>query len=100
MVRVPWTFGSRTTLRPLISWIRRKKSCRSTSFKLTEIGSPVYFGPETTGCCIDWAFCSAARLFVGTLGVAAAVDEVVDCIDALGAGSRLVSGLSTNLAAA
>ena len=34
--------GSSTTFKPLISWIRRKKSFRSTSLRLTEIGSPVY----------------------------------------------------------
>ena len=44
---MPFTLGSSTTLSPLISWIRRKKSFRSTSLRLTEIGSPVYFGPVT-----------------------------------------------------
>src|SRR4029077_18081368 len=43
MVRVPFTAGSNTTFKPLISWINRKKSRRSTSFRFTEIGSPVYF---------------------------------------------------------
>src|SRR5260370_369524 len=44
MVRVPWMLGSNTILRPLISWIKRKKSFKSTSFKLTDIGSPVNLG--------------------------------------------------------
>src|SRR5580692_2070616 len=44
MVSAPLTLGSSTTFRPLISWIRRKKSFKSTSFKFTEIGSPVYLG--------------------------------------------------------
>src|SRR5271170_7649281 len=42
MVKLPFTWGSTTTFKPLISWIRRKKSRRSTSFKFTEIGSPEY----------------------------------------------------------
>src|SRR5713226_5371573 len=53
MVTEPLTVGSKTTFSPLISWISRKKSFRSTSFKLTEIGSPVYLG--AAGACAGWA---------------------------------------------
>src|SRR5208282_5526722 len=43
-----------------------KKSFRSTSLRLTEIGSPVYFAPFAAGfCCSNWAFCSAARFTAG-----------------------------------
>src|SRR5207237_3212696 len=37
MVRLPLTAGSNTTFNPLISWISRKKSRRSTSLRLTEM---------------------------------------------------------------
>src|SRR5437879_12176965 len=42
MVNEPFTAGSSTTFNPLMSWISRKKSRRSMSFKFTEIGSPLY----------------------------------------------------------
>src|SRR5277367_1927212 len=65
MVRVPCTFGSSTTFKPLISWIRRKKSRRSTSFRFTEIGSPVYFGVDVTtavGVCAASAITACAGI--------------------------------------
>src|SRR5260370_21627151 len=36
--------GAKTILRPRISWIKRKKSFKSTCFKLTDSGSPVNLG--------------------------------------------------------
>src|SRR5882762_7570434 len=47
--------------------MRRKKSFRSTSFRFTEIGSPVYFAPAGAGCCVRCVFCSAARLTAASL---------------------------------
>src|SRR6266481_9744883 len=44
---VPLTLGSSTTFKPLISEIKRKKSLRSTSLKLTDIGSPEEVEPQT-----------------------------------------------------
>ena len=93
-VKEPCTFGSSTTFRPLISWIRRKKSFRSTSFKFTEIGSPVYFGPRVAGVCVIWAFCSAARFTAGC-------EAAPCCSDALGfIATSSEAGLSANFAAA
>src|SRR6266536_6313209 len=107
MVSVPFTSGSKTTFKPLISWIRRKKSFKSTSFRFTEIGSPVYFGALTVGGC---AFCSAAMFTAGWIAgadvwggvwlVAGAEDCVEACIARFAAGNRLPSGLSTNFEAA
>src|SRR6266404_2148718 len=76
MVRLPRTAGSSTTFSPLISWINRKKTFRSTSFKFTEIGSPVYLAlvEETDACefaTVDAAFpdcCCAACCGVGRAG--------------------------------
>src|SRR5208282_3435706 len=45
--------------------MRRKKSFRSTSLRLTEIGSPVYLAPFKAGFCSNCAFCSAARFTAG-----------------------------------
>ena len=51
-MKLPFTLGSTTTFRPLISCIRRKKSRRSTFFRFTEIGSPVYVaGRAGVGAC-------------------------------------------------
>src|SRR6266849_1104292 len=88
--------------------MRRKKSFRSTSFKLTEIGSPVYLGPLVVG--LGRAFCSAAKFTAGSIGVTGAIGAGVwdaagaaaSCwgMAALAAGNRLPSGLSTNREAA
>ena len=57
---VPFTPGS-TTFRPLISWISRKKSRRSTSFRFTEIGSPEYRPLDTITGCVCTAGVAARR---------------------------------------
>src|SRR5215467_8439576 len=81
--------------------MRRKKSLRSTSFKFTEIGSPVYFGPEVA--CCGCVFCSAARFTAGSTGGAEdglVEDAACGCRAPLEGGNRLPSGLSTNFEAA
>src|SRR5579859_3225261 len=74
MVRVPCTLGSSTTLSPLISWIRRKKSFKSTSFRLTEMGSPVYLG-RVLGTAV--AACGWNDIFSWTSGFKEALVGVV-----------------------
>ena len=59
IVSVPFTLGSSTTFKPLISWISRKKSRRSTSFRFTEIGSPVYLLGAAMGVCAPPAVAAA-----------------------------------------
>src|SRR5580693_10647551 len=99
MVSAPLTLGSSTTFRPLISWIRRKKSFRSTSFRFTEIGSPVYLGPTAAGCCPACALCSAARF---TAGCTPVLEEVLceACAACALTGSSSAAVLSENFAAA
>src|SRR5271169_1460313 len=76
MVRVPLTAGSSMTFRPLISWIKRKKSRRSTSFRFTEIGSPVYL-PTATGGAEAWDCWDCAEEAASLL--AAAFDAWAAC---------------------
>ena len=85
MVSVPLTLGSRTTFNPLISWIRRKKSFRSTSFRLTEIGSPVYLGPATARGRCNLRLLLGGQILRRLVRVAAACG----CMDALGVGKQI-----------
>src|SRR5450631_963408 len=88
--------------------MRRKKSFRSTSFKFTEMGSPVYLGPLTAWVGCD--FCSAAKFTAGSMAVTAGVavgagaeagaDASCGGMAAFAAGNRFPSGLSTNREAA
>src|SRR5580693_4962783 len=100
MVSAPLTLGSSTTFRPLISWIRRKKSFRSTSFRFTEIGSPVYLGVLIGVTMWLSPLPSAARFTAGWMGAVVGACAAWGCMAALGVGNRLPSGLSTNFAAA
>src|SRR5258708_25242476 len=113
VVSVPWTAGSNTTFRPLISWIKRKKSLRSRSFTFMLIGSPVKRVPvqplvgtpelpaETCVCCCSAALVAAglvARLALdgnGALLVAGAVGVAVEkCAAACAARDWLAFGLT------
>ena len=102
IVRLPRTSGSSTTFNPLISWISRKKSFRSTSFRFTETGSPVYFGPDDA--CCERVFCSAARFTAGSIAFGAdwlPVEAALPCaIAPFATGNRFPSGRSTNFDAA
>ena len=82
--------------------MRRKKSFRSTSFKFTDTGSPVYFGPEAAMW--GFIFCSAAKFTAGSTagaaGDAPALGAACACMEPLATGSKLPSGRSTNFEAA